>query len=95
MYISARTVVEKMEEEMMELADRLEYDDEDAVKNHARVIKSYCDMLTGEQEHTKPKTAGKKSSADFFNETKAPLSSPSSSSDAADIPASEGNLLEF
>ncbi|SFP89208.1 hypothetical protein SAMN05518683_11229 [Salibacterium halotolerans] len=95
MYIPAKTVVEKMEEEMMALSDRLDREDEDAVKHHARVIKAYCDILTGEQEQPAQKNAGRTASvAPSAGSGASPAPKPSSSP-TEDVPSTEGNLLDF
>ncbi|RSL28850.1 hypothetical protein D7Z54_34325 [Salibacterium salarium] len=99
MNISARTVVDKMEEEFMQLADGIDRDEETAVKEHARVIKAYCDIMLGE-EGKKTSSAQRgftASSSENIRPSSVSTESPviSSGQKRQDIPSTEGNLLEF
>ncbi|WP_240376276.1 DUF5327 family protein [Bacillus piscicola] len=93
MNISARAVVEKMEEELLQLAGQLDSRDTAAVKEHARVLKAYCDLLLATE-----KEAGDKPTQQALDKV-APVSVPESSSTSAvpkrEIPSTGGNLLEF
>ncbi|MFD2707172.1 DUF5327 family protein [Salibacterium lacus] len=95
MYIPAETVVEKMEEEMMTLSDRLEREDEEAVKRHARVIKAYCDILAGDEELTDKKSAARSAPAAPSAGSGAASVPKTSSSRTEDLPSTDGNLLDF
>ncbi|MFD2624426.1 DUF5327 family protein [Salibacterium salarium] len=100
MNISARTVVDKMEEEFMQLADGLDREEETTVKEHARVIKAYCDIILGEEKEDIKKTMStQRAQSSFEKMPSAPIStgSPvvSSGQTRNDIPSTEGNLLEF
>ncbi|WP_158737085.1 DUF5327 family protein [Alteribacillus sp. YIM 98480] len=104
MNISARTVVEKMEEELMQLAEKVDRKEEAVVKEHARVLKAYCDIILASDESKRnrntdtvetakisSKTAGIKQSS---IETKQ-VNSSSAARTTSEIPSSDGNLLEF
>ncbi|SFM41599.1 hypothetical protein SAMN04488054_1462 [Salibacterium qingdaonense] len=95
MYIPAETVVEKMEEEMMALSERLDREDEEAVKRHARVIKAYCDILAGEEEHIDKKSTGRSVPAPSSAGSGAASVPKTSSSHTEDLPSTDGNLLDF
>ncbi|WP_026702076.1 DUF5327 family protein [Salibacterium aidingense] len=95
MNISARTVVHKMEEELLQLTDRLEQEEEQAVKNHARVLKAYCDIILGEGERTPMKTSGRISSRPSTDQVSAPSTGQAAPVPRQDLPSTEGNLLEF
>ena len=45
MQISVQTVIEKMEEELLQLAEQGEKGDERALQEHARTLRNYCDIL--------------------------------------------------
>ena len=90
MYISAETIVEKMEEALLQLANELEAGNKEKVKSHALVLQSYCDVLLQVDEEE-----GKKRNQvnDRPQPTKKAVSSKRTIQ--GDIPSTEGNLLEF
>ncbi|MFB4163598.1 DUF5327 family protein [Alteribacillus sp. JSM 102045] len=103
MNISARTVVEKMEEELMRLADQVDRKEEAAVKEHARVLKSYCDILLSTDETKDRRSIERRQTADFSSQLAKPrtpvevqeIKSAPSSQSKNEIPSTSGNLLEF
>lgn len=91
MYISARAIVEKMEEQLLQLANELEAGNKERVKSHALVLQSYCDVLLSVEE----KSTGKEEFRGEIRSERAKQSISSKRTIQAEIPSTEGNLLEF
>ncbi|MFB5663266.1 YwdI family protein [Alteribacillus sp. HJP-4] len=98
MDISAQTLIEKMEEELMQLAEQAEDDNEMKVKDHARVLKAYCEVLLSSG-------GGKQASvpAERTRQLNTHMQAPAYEAPVKavkepkknEIPSTSGNLLDF
>ncbi|GEK59000.1 hypothetical protein CHL76_06845 [Marinococcus halophilus] len=99
MQISVQTVIEKMEEELLQLAEQGEKGDERALQEHARTLRNYCDILLSSREAevkqpvASPPRSGAPASASGVTAARNPRREPSGEEE--EIPSTEGNLLDF
>lgn len=98
MHISVQTVIEKMEEELLQLAEQGEKGDERALQEHARTLRNYCDILLSSKageakspaaESPQPKPAAPRETP------AAPKPRRAEDEEEKEIPSTEGNLLDF
>ncbi|WP_022792990.1 DUF5327 family protein [Marinococcus halotolerans] len=98
MHISVQTVIEKMEEELLQLAEQGEKGDERALQEHARTLRNYCDILlsskAGEAKRAAAESPQPKPSASPETPA-APKPRRTADEEEKEIPSTEGNLLDF
>jgi hypothetical protein len=98
MQISVQTVIEKMEEELLQLAEQGEMGDERALQEHARTLRNYCDILLSSKagEAKRPAAESPQPKPAAPPETPAaPKSRRAAEDEEKEIPSTEGNLLDF
>lgn len=96
MQISVQTVIEKMEEELLQLAEQGEKGDERALQEHARTLRNYCDiLLSSKAGETKRPAAEPKAAAPAPEASAAPVTRRETAEEEKEIPSTEGNLLDF
>lgn len=96
MQISVQTVIEKMEEELLQLAEQGEKGDERALQEHARTLRNYCDiLLSSKAGETKRPAAEPKAAAPAPKASAAPVARRETAEEEKEIPSTEGNLLDF
>ncbi|SDH89952.1 hypothetical protein SAMN05192534_11459 [Alteribacillus persepolensis] len=106
MNIAAQTVVEKMEEELVQLAEQVEQQNNTAAQAHARVLKAYCDIIlaakgqeNGQQNtqtaHVPVQKVQAASAKDMETSKKTAVRRSSAVQSDGDVPSASGNLLEF
>ena len=96
MQISDQTVIEKMEEELLQLAEQGEKGDERALQEHARTLRNYCDiLLSSKAGETKRPAAEPKAAAPAPEASAAPVARRETAEEEKEIPSTEGNLLDF
>ncbi|MFC5711590.1 DUF5327 family protein [Thalassorhabdus alkalitolerans] len=94
--ISAHTIIHKIQTEAARLQERGE--DEQAIKEHARLIRAYCDLLLESEEetfsnHSLPPKNYQTIQKPLMSESQAV--SPPKQNKPGETPSSEGSLLEF
>ncbi|MDZ5782552.1 DUF5327 family protein [Marinococcus luteus] len=99
MQISVQTVIEKMEEELLQLAEQGEKGDERALQEHARTLRNYCDILlsskAGEAKTPAAEAPQPKAAAPAPKTPVSPGPRWETAEEEKEIPSTEGNLLDF